>query len=181
MKQLFFNLLGLALITLFVSAQIPESTRGFLNSTDNNYISSAFKNVHVEKIDERQMELFPEEEKSKTGISFHQGNWDEVLETAKKENKPIFLDISASWCAPCKLLKANTFTDPEVGEFYNTNFINVAFDGEKGEGVLLADKFKISAYPTLLFVNPDGQIIAKVEGYKSPEQFIKLGKQIKNK
>ena len=179
MKQLFFNLLGLALITLFVSAQIPESTRGFLNPTDNNYISSASQNVHIKKMDVKQADFFPEAEKSKKGISFHQGNWKEALETAKKENKPIFLDISASWCGPCKLLKANTFTDPEVGEFYNANFINVAFDGEKGEGVLLADKFKISAYPTLLFVNPDGQIIAKVEGYKNPEQFIKLGEQIK--
>ncbi|MGC9354522.1 MAG: thioredoxin family protein, partial [Mariniphaga sp.] len=110
MKQLFFNLLGFALITLFVSAQIPGSTGGFFNPTDNNFISSAPKNIPIEKIDERQIELFPEDEKSKTGITFHQGNWKEALETAKKENKPIFLDISASWCAPCKLLKANTFT-----------------------------------------------------------------------
>ncbi len=61
----------------------------------------------------------------KTGISFHQGTWDEALQMAREEGKPIFPDISASWCGPCKRLKANTFTDPEVGKLFNIGFFNV--------------------------------------------------------
>ncbi len=113
-----------------------------------------------------------------SGISFHQGTWDEALQLAKEEGKPIFLDISASWCGPCKRLKATTFTDAEVGDLYNANFINVLVDGEKGEGIQLATKYKIRGFPSLIFVDSDGQLIAQTTGYRNPEQFIEIGEQV---
>ncbi len=113
-----------------------------------------------------------------SGISFHTGTWAEALALAKKENKLIFLDISASWCGPCKMLKKNTFTNSEVGNFYNSNFINVAVDGEKGEGVGLAQKFAITAYPTLIFVDGNGKIVKKTMGYHEPTAFLKLGQSV---
>ena len=116
-----------------------------------------------------------------TGIQFHKGNWEEALRKAEKEGKPIFLDISASWCGPCKMLKARTFPNQEVGEFYNTNFVNVMVDGEKGEGIELARKYKIRGYPTLIFLNSSGEVIAQTAGFRNPEQFIEIGKQIINR
>ena len=113
-----------------------------------------------------------------TGISFHQGTWDEALQMASEEGKPIFLDISASWCGPCKRLKANTFTDPEVEKLFNTGFINVLVDGEKGEGIHLVRKYRIRGYPSLIFVDSDGKLIAQTAGYHTPEQLIEIGKQV---
>lgn len=118
---------------------------------------------------------------TETGIAFHKGTWDEALLLAKKEGKPIFLDISASWCGPCKMLKAKTFPDAEVGEFYNANFINVAVDGERGEGIELARKYKIKGYPSLIFLDSKGNVIAQTAGYRNPKQLIEIGKQILNK
>jgi thiol:disulfide interchange protein len=115
---------------------------------------------------------------TETGISFHEGTWAEALQLAKQEGKPIFLDISASWCGPCKMLKARTFPNQEVGRFYNSNFINVAVDGEKGEGIELARKYGIKGYPTLLFIDTNGSLIAQTAGFRNPKQFIELGKQI---
>ncbi len=116
-----------------------------------------------------------------TGITFHEGTWEEALQRAKKEGKPIFLDISASWCGPCKMLKARTFPNGEVGKFYNENFINVAVDGEKGEGIELAQKYKIRGYPSLIFIDSNGKLIAQTAGFRNPKQFIELGKQIVNR
>ncbi len=118
---------------------------------------------------------------TETGISFHQGTWEEALQLAEKEGKPIFLDISASWCGPCKKLKATTFPDEEVGEFYNANFINVMVDGEKGEGIELARKFEIKGYPSLIFFDSNGEFIAQTTGYRNPEQFIEIGRKIINR
>ncbi len=118
---------------------------------------------------------------NKDGISFHQGTWDEALQLAKKEGKPIFLDISASWCGPCKMLKAKTFPNEEVGKFYNANFINVAVDGEKGEGVELARKYRIKGYPSLIYIDKKGQLIAQTAGYRNPKELIDIGKQIMNR
>jgi len=118
------------------------------------------------------------ETKNETGITFHNGTWDEALQKAKVEGKPIFLDISASWCGPCKMLKSRTFPNEEVGEFYNANFINVAFDGEIGEGIELARKYKIKGYPSLIYIDSNGQLIAQTAGYRNPKQLIDIGKQI---
>lgn len=113
------------------------------------------------------------------GVQFHKGSWDEALALAKKENKLIFLDIYATWCGPCKKLKKNTFTEKKVGQFYNANFINVSLDGEKGEGAILANKYRITAYPTLLFIDSTGKLILASGGYMNSEEFIKLGKSVK--
>lgn len=113
-----------------------------------------------------------------TGIGFYSGSWTEALELAKKENKLIFLDLYATWCGPCKMLKSNTFPNPEVGEFFNSNFISLAFDAEKGEGLKIARKYNLTGYPTLLFVNGDGQLVARTMGYHSPEQLIQVGEQV---
>jgi thiol:disulfide interchange protein len=117
-------------------------------------------------------------EESKSGIQFHKGTWSEALALAKKENKLLFLDIYASWCGPCKNLKANTFSDNKVGEYYNATFINVELDGEKGEGATLARKYAVRAYPTLLFISPDGEIVQGTTGYHNAKQFLELGRSL---
>ena len=113
-----------------------------------------------------------------SGIQFHNGTWNEALVLAKKENKLVFLDIYATWCGPCKKLKANTFSDKKVGDYFNATFINVELDGEKGEGAALAQKYGIRGYPTLLFINSDGEIVQGTAGYHNPDQFLTLGHSI---
>lgn len=115
------------------------------------------------------------------GIDFQEGSFKDALVLAKKENKIVFLDIYASWCGPCKLLKKNTFSDEKVAELYNKKFVNFAVDGEIGEGVTLANKYKITGYPTLLFIKPDGSVHSVTSGYHSPSQFIQLGLKVLSK
>ncbi len=111
------------------------------------------------------------------GIQFHNGSWDAALNLAKKENKLIFLDIYATWCGPCKQLKKYTFANTKVGSFYNKNFINVSFNGEVGDGATLAKKYKITGYPTLLFIDGDGNIVSQTAGYHNPDELITLGQK----
>ncbi len=112
------------------------------------------------------------------GIKFTRVSWREAVAQAKKENKPIFLDIYASWCGPCKRLKASTFASKKVGDFYNENFINIAIDGEKGEGPMIASEFNIKSYPTLIFLNNDGKIIYKTAGFQDENDFLLLGQNV---
>lgn len=113
---------------------------------------------------------------SDKGIQFFEGTWDEALAKAKKENKPIFLDVYASWCAPCKLLKQKTFPDAQVGKYYNENFINVTLDGEKGDGIKVAKELNVQAYPSLFILNYSGEAVAYYPGYLQAKEFIELGK-----
>src|SRR5436189_3874751 len=90
---------------------------------------------------------------SNDGIQFYEGSWSSALQKAKTENKPIFLDIYASWCGPCKMLKKKSFTDKQVGNFFNASYVNVSLDGEKGDGKILAEKFRITGYPSLIILD----------------------------
>lgn len=115
---------------------------------------------------------------NKEGIQFHKGTWNEAMALAKKQNKLIFLDVYATWCGPCKKLKKNTFSDEKVGEFYNSNFINVAFDGEKPEGEMLAKQYGLTGYPSLLFIDSNGKVVSQSGGYQNPDELIAFGKSI---
>ena len=113
-------------------------------------------------------------------IEFNSASWNEILSIAKKENKSIFIDISTSWCRYCKKMKANVFTDTEVANYYNSNFINVSVDAEKGEGTALARKYGTRGYPTFVFINSDGSLVKQTSGYRKAEKFLELGKSISN-
>ena len=107
-------------------------------------------------------------------------SWADVLALAKKENKLIFLDAYAVWCGPCKYMQSDVFPRETVGRFYNTNFINVKMDMEKGEGVALAGKLGLTAYPTLYFINGDGEPVHRYVGALEEADFVSLGKDALN-
>src|SRR3972149_4785135 len=83
-------------------------------------------------------------------IKFENGTFAEIKAKAKKENKIIFIDCYTSWCGPCKQMDKEVFTNDSVVDFYNKNFTNGKRDMEKGEGIELAKKYEINAYPTFI-------------------------------
>jgi len=117
-------------------------------------------------------------EKEYKGIQFFEGTWKEALKESKKTGKPIFMDAYTSWCGPCKMMAKRVFTNENVGNFYNENFINIKMDMEKGEGPVLAKKYGVTAYPTLFFINADGAQIGKSIGFHNTSQIVSIGEQI---
>lgn len=110
------------------------------------------------------------------GIVFENSDFKSSLAKAKKENKLIFLDAYTSWCGPCKLMAKNIFTQKSVGDTYNAHFVNAKIDMEKGEGIELAKKFKVNAYPTYLFINGDGEVVHRTLGYVEEKDFLQFAK-----
>jgi thiol-disulfide isomerase/thioredoxin len=106
------------------------------------------------------------------GIVFEHGTWKEVLEKAKQTSKPIFIDVYTSWCGPCKKMTKEIFLLEEVGKVYNTNFICYQIDAEKGEGVEIAKKYAVKAYPTYLFIKSDGVLYYTALGWMDAKKFI---------
>ncbi len=110
------------------------------------------------------------------GISFYKASFKDALAKAKAQDKLVFIDAYTTWCGPCKAMAKTVFKEKVVGDFYNSNFINLKIDMEKGEGPALAQKYKVRAYPTFLFVDGDGKIVVESKGRKRTKQFINLGK-----
>lgn len=112
------------------------------------------------------------------GIQFFKGTFKEALEKATIENKPIFLDLYATWCGPCKTLKKTTFKDTEVGAYFNQHFINLAIDGETPEGKKLIQKYDVRSYPSLFILDSKGNVKTTATGFHKPRQLVNFGRRI---
>lgn len=108
-------------------------------------------------------------------VNFHKNiPWEEVIKMAEKENKFIFVDAYTDWCYWCKVMDKKTFTDEKVISMLNDKFISVKIDAEKGEGINLAAKFRITGYPTVLFLNPKGMLVKNQPGYQETDVFLSI-------
>lgn len=113
------------------------------------------------------------------GIEFKHMDFNDALAKAKVEDKLIFIDFHTEWCGPCKKLAAGPFMEQKNGDFYNDNFINLKLDAEK-EGTEAAKRYGVIAFPTLLFVNGDGEIVHQSVGVKYGDDMIGFGKEALN-
>lgn len=106
------------------------------------------------------------------GIEFEHGTFSEALAKAKKENKIVFMDCYTTWCGPCKYLAKNIFTQDEVGAFFNKNFVSIKMDMESEAGKPLKETYQIKAFPTLLWLDAEGNIQHKMEGAGDAQALI---------
>ena len=86
-------------------------------------------------------------------IHFSEG----VLDRVSLDGKPVFIDFYADWCAPCKELDRNTFTDPEVIRL-SRRFIMLKVDLTSADdpgAEALRKKYGVRGLPTLVFLRPD--------------------------
>lgn len=110
------------------------------------------------------------------GINFEgRSEWKAVLAKAAEQNQLVFVDAYTTWCGPCKKMVREVFPEKKVASFYNKNFINYQIDMEKGEGPQLAKEYNVFVYPTLLFVDGQGNLVHRSAGYHDVEEFITLG------
>lgn len=107
-------------------------------------------------------------------IFFYSADFERTLAFAEEVNRPIFIDLYAFWCGPCRKMSKEVFTDPEIADFFNANFINKKINAEKGEGIELTKKFKVKSYPNLIFLNSKGEVILRAKGYQNAKQLKRL-------
>jgi len=110
-------------------------------------------------------------------IKFEKGTFKEVLAKTKSENKILMIDFFTDWCKWCVELDKKVYTDNDVAEFANTKQINWKIDAEKGEGPELAKKYAVSGYPTIVFLDGNGDEVDRIVGYLPAKDFLKKIKE----
>jgi len=122
-----------------------------------------------------------------TGIRFDNSiSWNAIKAKAKEENKYIFVDCFATWCGPCKKMDKEVYPVDSIGKLFSDNFLSVkvqmdstAKDNEDvkawyADARQLQDEYKIAAFPTFLFLSPDGKLVHRSMGYIDPRGFASL-------
>ncbi len=111
------------------------------------------------------------------GVSFVNSNsLQPLLDQAKAENKLIFLDFYTTWCLPCRVMDEEVFSLASTGAAIDKDFISYKIDAEKGNGPTLATVYNVYAYPTLLFLDADGNVLERKDGSLSNSNFLNLAK-----
>jgi len=85
---------------------------------------------------------------------------DEALELARKSNRPVVIDFSATWCTPCRELEDITFRDAAIVQQAQDNFVMVKVDlTTKGNPLYekLVAQYGIKGVPTVVFFDSQGR------------------------
>lgn len=94
-------------------------------------------------------------------------NFEEAKGIAKATGKIMMVDFMATWCGPCKMMDAEVFTTARFKQEAK-DFVLVKIDVDQQKDV--AGAYSVTAMPTVMFINGDGQVVHKFVGYGGPEQ-----------
>jgi len=93
-----------------------------------------------------------------------------ALAQAKNEDKKILLMLSKEECPACWWMKNNAFTNEELAERLNENFVTVVVDVEKDEIPMNLD---FMGTPTFYFLNSEQDQLSRIDGARNVSQMNK--------
>ncbi len=88
----------------------------------------------------------------------------EPFTLAKRTNRPILLDVGASWCHWCHVMDEGTYADPEVARLLAQGFVAVKVDRDQNPEVDRRYQRQVGAltgeggWPLTGFLTPDGEV-----------------------
>ena len=123
---------------------------------------------------------------------------EEAVVLNSKEPKKMMIDVYTTWCGWCKVMDKNTFNDAGVASYLNTKFYSVKLNAEQKESISIGDKTfnyvtvgnrgynELAVYllqgqmgfPSIVFLDEDGKLIERHQGYKDAKTFSDLMKHI---
>lgn len=112
--------------------------------------------------------------------NFRKITYKEGLAAAKAEQKALFVDFYTSWCGPCKMMARTVFPQQGLGDFMNSHFVCLQIDAEKGEGIELAKRYQVNAYPTFVVISADDKELGRTVGGCTADEFQVKMEQIIN-
>ena len=88
---------------------------------------------------------------------------EEAFAAAKRDNKPILLDIGAVWCHWCHVMDRESYDDPEIATIVNERFVAIKVDRDERPDIDSRYQIAISSitgqggWPLTAFLTPDGK------------------------
>lgn len=77
---------------------------------------------------------------------------------AGRQEKPIFVDVYADWCPPCKQMERTVFPTDSVRDLLTERFVLAKINGDDPVlGDSLKKQFGIRAFPTYIILSPAGR------------------------
>ena len=86
----------------------------------------------------------------------------------------VFVDFTAEWCVACKEMELRTFRDPAIIGKLNNDWIPVRMDctQDSAESERILKKYRITGFPSVLLLSPDGTQLSLLSGVISPQELL---------
>jgi len=110
------------------------------------------------------------EESTSVDVEWIHDDYDEALALAAETGKPVFMDMYADWCGPCRMLAEDYFTRDDYKEILGQCvLLKINTDNNQ----TLASRYGIQSIPTLILLDSQGNEIDRITGVAgSPESFL---------
>ena len=123
---------------------------------------------------------------------------DEGLEAARKEGKPVFVDITGHGCVNCREMEQRVWSDPKVLGILRNDYVIVALYTDdkakleekdwvttssgkvlkevgRANAYLVRERFGVNAQPNYALLSPEGKLLLPVRGYDlNVNEFVKF-------
>ncbi|WP_101294628.1 DUF255 domain-containing protein [Halegenticoccus soli] len=90
----------------------------------------------------------------------------DAFDEARRTGKPVLLSLSATWCAGCHEMDAETYAEPRIAANVNDGFVPVRVDVDRHPRV--RERYNMGGFPSTVFATPDGEILTGAM-YLGPE------------
>lgn len=104
------------------------------------------------------------------GVRWSDATFEAALAQAKAANKPVLLDLYATWCGPCHRLDEQVFPTEAVAAI-TEGMVALRIDAESPAGIPLVERYHVVGYPTVLLLRADGSEIDRIFGFLPPAEF----------
>lgn len=95
---------------------------------------------------------------------------DAALALAAETGKPVFVDMYADWCGPCRMLAEDYFPREDYREVLS-RAVTVKINTDNNQE--LASRYGIQSIPTLILLDSQGNELDRITGVMgSPESFL---------
>lgn len=107
---------------------------------------------------------------------FRDIGFDAARAAARREGKAVLIEFCSGLGLPCRNMDRTTWKDERVLIWLDDRTVPVKIDAE--EEPMLAERFRVEADMTLLFVDAAGQECGRLVGYLDPEEFLELAPRV---
>jgi len=111
-------------------------------------------------------------------------SWDAGLSRAAAADRPVLVDVYTDWCGYCRKMDREVYSREDVRDYVARHFVTVKINAESSKPATIASrrlsesavasKFRVTGYPTTVFLKPNGEHLVSVPGYIPADRFLLL-------
>ncbi|MDH3493538.1 MAG: thioredoxin family protein [Acidobacteriota bacterium] len=141
----------------------------FIRSTTGSVLIAALLGVGVYFGNIELQSYWGRQAVANTGLEVH--SLSDAIAKAKRDDKLVFVDVSAIWCGTCRRLDNEVFSGEEVKAELNRRFVFSRLEYESLEGQQFIRERNVKGFPNLWVLDKDGRNVKRLRVMFDPGEF----------